>query len=83
MRYDTACTGYNRCRCYSCIVSRWRFSRRKGGGRGEEARGQLRLARSLLGTEQAGLLTLFGGGFSRNALVGICDAELRACGDVR
>lgn len=51
--------------------------------RGEEsltARRELEQAITLLQREDAARLLLFGGGFSRDALVALCRAELLACG---
>jgi chemotaxis protein methyltransferase CheR len=45
------------------------------------ARTELERALTLLGREDASRILLFGGGFSREALVGLCRAEIRACGD--
>ncbi len=44
------------------------------------ARAELERALTLLDTEDASRVLLFGGGFSREALVALCRAELRTCG---
>ncbi len=44
------------------------------------ARRELDLAAALLAREDVARIVLFGGGFSRQALVELCRAELRACG---
>jgi chemotaxis protein methyltransferase CheR len=44
------------------------------------ARRELSRALALLGREDASRVLLFGGGFGRDALVGLCKAELRAAG---
>jgi chemotaxis protein methyltransferase CheR len=44
------------------------------------ARRDLAQALALLAREDASRLLLFGGGFSREALVALCRAELAACG---
>jgi chemotaxis protein methyltransferase CheR len=44
------------------------------------ARRELALARGLLAREDAARIVLFGGGFGRQALIALCDAELAACG---
>jgi chemotaxis protein methyltransferase CheR len=46
----------------------------------ETARRELSLALPLLAREDASRILLFGGGFTRGALVEFCQAELRACG---
>lgn len=51
---------------------------RRAGDLGE-ARRQLEQALDLLKREEAARLILFGGGFTRDALVWLCEAELRAC----
>jgi chemotaxis protein methyltransferase CheR len=43
----------------------------------DEARGQLQQALELLKREEASRLLLFGGGFTRDALIRLCQAELR------
>jgi chemotaxis protein methyltransferase CheR len=48
----------------------------------EMARRELGRALSLLDREDASRILLFGGGFTREALVDFCRAELRACGGV-
>ncbi|HKS98990.1 MAG TPA: protein-glutamate O-methyltransferase, partial [Rugosimonospora sp.] len=50
--------------------------------RGDEelARRELAQARLLLSHEDADRLLLFGGGFTRGALIALCHAELAACG---
>ena len=48
----------------------------------EAARQDLGQALALLGREDASRLLLFGGGFSRDALVALCRAELVSCGGV-
>lgn len=45
-----------------------------------EARKELQLALTLLQTENAARLLLFGGGFGRESLMAICRAALTACG---
>lgn len=52
---------------------------RRGGDR-EHARRELQQALSLLEREEASRLLLFGGGFSREALIALCRAEWVACG---
>lgn len=52
---------------------------RRSGDR-EEARRDLAHAMDLLSREDGLRILLFGGGFSRNALVELCKNELRACG---
>ena len=49
-------------------------------GDSETARAELTQALSLLEREDASRILLFGGGFSREALMRFCRAELRACG---
>lgn len=49
-------------------------------GDSETARVELGRALELLHREDAARILLFGGGFARDALVGLCRAELRACG---
>jgi chemotaxis protein methyltransferase CheR len=56
-----------------------RLMRREGDRKG--ARGELRLALTLLQREDASRLLLFGGGFSRNALIALCRGELVSCGE--
>lgn len=46
----------------------------------EQARTELERAVTLLAREDASRMLLFGGGFSREALVELCRAELRTCG---
>jgi chemotaxis protein methyltransferase CheR len=46
----------------------------------ELARRELAQARTLLSHEDADRLLLFGGGFTRDALIALCHAELVACG---
>lgn len=46
----------------------------------ERARREFEQALALLAREDASRILLFGGGFSREALVELCRAELRACG---
>ncbi len=46
----------------------------------DAARRELEAARMLLRTEDSSRLLLFGGGFGRDALVAVCEAEARACG---
>ncbi len=46
----------------------------------ETARRELARALPLLGREDASRVLLFGGGFTREALVELCSRELRACG---
>ena len=54
------------------------LARRSGDS--ERARAELERAIDLLGSEEASRILLFGGGFSREALVELCRVELRACG---
>lgn len=54
-----------------------RLARRRGEI--TEARRELTLAASLLPTEDSARLGLFGGGFGRDSLVSLCEAELAAC----
>jgi chemotaxis protein methyltransferase CheR len=56
-----------------------RLLRREGDRKG--ARRELRVALTLLLREDASRLLLFGGGFSRNALLALCRGELVACGE--
>ncbi len=49
-------------------------------GRQDAARRELDQARVLLQREDASRLLLFGGGFSRETLIALCQAELQACG---
>jgi chemotaxis protein methyltransferase CheR len=49
-------------------------------GEAETARRELEQALALLQREDPSRLLLFGGGFSREALVGLCRTELLACG---
>jgi chemotaxis protein methyltransferase CheR len=51
-----------------------------GAGDRSAARRELSRARTLLPHEDATRLLLFGGGFSRADLIGLCGAQLRACG---
>ncbi len=53
---------------------------RRGGDR-EAARRELSRARALLPAEDASRLLLYGGGFTRAALIALCDAELTRLGD--
>ncbi|MFH0881992.1 MAG: CheR family methyltransferase [bacterium] len=46
----------------------------------ETARRELSLAIGLLAREDASRIVLFGGGFGREALIELCQSELRACG---
>ena len=46
----------------------------------ETTRHELGRALQLLGSEDASRILLFGGGFTREALIEFCRAELRACG---
>jgi chemotaxis protein methyltransferase CheR len=55
----------------------------KRAGRRDAARLQLRQAFSLLHQEDDFRLLLFGGGFSREALMTLCQDELAACGGLR
>lgn len=50
-------------------------------GDGQRARRELNQALILLATEDVSRILLFGGGFSREALLRLCRAELRAIGD--
>jgi chemotaxis protein methyltransferase CheR len=52
----------------------------KKAGRRFEARNHLSLALVLLEREEPSRLLFFGGGFSREALLAFCCAELAACG---
>jgi chemotaxis protein methyltransferase CheR len=52
---------------------------RRGGDR-EAARNELGQALVLLQREDASRVLLFGGGFSRDALIALCRAELIRCG---
>jgi chemotaxis protein methyltransferase CheR len=52
---------------------------RRGGER-EAARRELVQALALLRREDASRLLLFGGGFGREALIGLCESALRDCG---
>jgi chemotaxis protein methyltransferase CheR len=54
------------------------LARRSGDA--EQARVELERALLLLAREDASRILLFGGGFSREALVMLCRTELRACG---
>ncbi|MGH9362586.1 MAG: CheR family methyltransferase [Thermoanaerobaculia bacterium] len=56
-----------------------RWARRRGDL--EAARRDLRQAFELLHREDTARILLFGGGFHRSALLGLCRAELRALGD--
>jgi chemotaxis protein methyltransferase CheR len=49
-------------------------------GDDESARRELQQASALLPAEDGARVLLFGGGFSRDSLVGICRAELAGCG---
>jgi chemotaxis protein methyltransferase CheR len=53
---------------------------RRAGDR-ERACGELRRAAALLELEDASRILLFGGGFTREALIDLCRSELRACGE--
>ncbi len=53
----------------------------KRAGDWEGARNELRQALLLLKREDASRLLLFGGGFGREALIALCDAELKSAGD--
>jgi chemotaxis protein methyltransferase CheR len=52
---------------------------RRSGDR-EQARAELESALTLLPREDASRILLYGGGFKREALVALCEAELRTCG---
>jgi chemotaxis protein methyltransferase CheR len=52
---------------------------RRQGDR-DAARRELRQARILFECEVASRLLLFGGGFSRRALIALCESALRDCG---
>ena len=52
----------------------------KRAGDWEGARNELRQALLLLKREDASRLLLFGGGFGREALIALCDAELKSAG---
>jgi len=52
-------------------------------GDAETARRELRLAMELLEREDSARVLLFGGGFSRGALVELCKSALQACGASR
>jgi chemotaxis protein methyltransferase CheR len=54
------------------------LARRSGDS--AQARTELERALSLLAQEDAARILLYGGGFSREALVELCRAELRTCG---
>ncbi len=56
------------------------LSRRTGDLRA--ARRELEQALALLEREEASRVLLFGGGFSRDALISLCRAELLSCGGV-
>lgn len=45
------------------------------------ARRELEEARALLGQEEASRILLFGGGFTREALIRFCEAQLERCGE--
>jgi chemotaxis protein methyltransferase CheR len=47
----------------------------------EQARDELSRAAALLEREDASRILLFGGGFTREALIDLCARELRACGE--
>jgi chemotaxis protein methyltransferase CheR len=51
-------------------------------GNGEAVRREFGQAVKLLQSEDASRLLLFGGGFTREALLALCHAELKACGEV-
>jgi chemotaxis protein methyltransferase CheR len=57
------------------------LARRQGNA--DAARRELEEALSLLDREDASRILLFGGGFSRDALVELCRRELKACGAPR
>jgi chemotaxis protein methyltransferase CheR len=57
------------------------LARRRGAL--EIARRELEQALSLLAREDSARILLFGGGFSRDALIDLCRGELRTCGGVR
>jgi chemotaxis protein methyltransferase CheR len=57
------------------------LSRRHGDAR--TGRRELELAMHLLHREEEARVSLFGGGFSRHALLSLCRAELNACGSAR
>jgi chemotaxis protein methyltransferase CheR len=52
------------------------------GAKFEQARREVGQALFLLAREDAARILLFGGGFSRTALIEMCRAELQACGDL-
>jgi chemotaxis protein methyltransferase CheR len=52
-------------------------------GRAPDARRLLEHARALLAREDAARLLLFGGGFTREGLIHLCERELLACGGPR
>ena len=54
------------------------LSRRSGDA--ETARRELELALGLLAREDVARIVLFGGGFGRDGLIGVCRGELAACG---
>lgn len=62
-------------------LQRGRLARRRGDF--ATARRELCAAQVLLPTELAERIALFGGGFGRSALLGICRGELNACGEQR
>ncbi len=51
----------------------------KRSGSFEKARRELERAQALLSREEAPRMLLFGGGFNREALMGLCAAEIRRC----
>jgi chemotaxis protein methyltransferase CheR len=55
------------------------LARRKGDR--DVARGEFAQARSLLAAEDCSRILLFGGGFSRDSLVALCDSALKDCGN--
>jgi chemotaxis protein methyltransferase CheR len=57
------------------------LARRAGDAR--TARAEMKLAADLVARERPDRILLFGGGFHRNALLELCRAELRACGEAR
>jgi chemotaxis protein methyltransferase CheR len=57
-----------------------RLARRAGDV--SAARRELGLALGLLSREDAARIVLFGGGFSREALMEVCRGEIKACGGV-
>lgn len=57
------------------------LARRAGDAR--TARAEMKLAADLVARERPDRILLFGGGFHKNALLELCRAELKACGEAR